>query len=236
MLNPEEPLTAEHEGQIPYGKLKPIAARILMKKLYGARYARPDLLRAISALARKTTKWRPMQDAQLHRLVCYVNSTLHYRHVGWVGDSREDLVLNLFSDADLASDPEDSVSTTGVYFEVAGPNTCMPLFSLSQKQTAVSYSTPEAEIVAAAKALRAFGVPALELWQLLLGKTPKIVFHEDNESAIRVFTTGRNPTMRHIGRTHRISVSWLAERFAERDIELKQAPAEKRAADLFTQS
>lgn len=133
VLNPEVPLTAEHEGQIPHGKLKPIAARILMKKLYGARYARPDLLRAISALARKTTKWRPMQDAQLHRLVCYVKSTLHYRHVGWVGDSREDLVLNLFSDADLASDPEDSVSTTGVYFEVAGPNTCMPLFSLSQK-------------------------------------------------------------------------------------------------------
>ena len=70
----------------------------------------------------------------------------------------------LVGDADLASDPEDRVSTTGVYFELRGPNTRMPLMSLSKKQTSVSHSTREAEIVAAAHALRAIGLPALSLW------------------------------------------------------------------------
>ena len=39
------------------GVLAPIAAQALMKLLYGARYCRPDLLRAISTLARCVTKW-----------------------------------------------------------------------------------------------------------------------------------------------------------------------------------
>ena len=51
--------------KVPAGVLQPIAASVLMQMLYGARYARPDLLRGISLLARKMTKWRPMQDLSL---------------------------------------------------------------------------------------------------------------------------------------------------------------------------
>ena len=117
--------------KVEAGVLQPIAASVLMQMLYGARYARPDLLRAISLLARKMTKWRPMQDIQLHRLVCYLKSTLSYRQYGWVGDTKEDLNLHLYTDADLASDPEDSVSTSGAYFALVGPRTHMPLGLLS---------------------------------------------------------------------------------------------------------
>ena len=84
--------------------MQPIAASFLVQTLYGARYARPDLLRAISLLARKMTKWRPMQDLQLHRFVCYLKSTLSHRQYAWVGDSKENLTLHLYTDADLASE------------------------------------------------------------------------------------------------------------------------------------
>ena len=155
-----------------------------MTLLYGARLARPDLLRAITALARRITKWRPMQDQQLHRLLCYLKCTLHHRHVGWVGDeSVKDLSLHLYGDADLASDPEDSKSTSGVYMEIQGPDTRFPIATQSKGQTAVSHSTPEAEIVACDHAVRTIGLPALQVWSKLL-QIPELKchFHEDNEA------------------------------------------------------
>ena len=55
-----------------------IAANILMTIMYGARFARPDLLRAVCVLARRITKWDDDCDKRLLRLVAYINSTLHY--------------------------------------------------------------------------------------------------------------------------------------------------------------
>ena len=63
----------------------------------------------------------------MFRLVCYVKSTLTYRQYAWVGDNAADLSLHLFTDADSASDPEDSVSTSGAYFAVVGPKTHVPI-------------------------------------------------------------------------------------------------------------
>ena len=73
------------------GNLAPHAASVLMKLLYAARIARFDLLRSINALARNVTKWTKDDDARLHHLTCYVNSTLSLKMIGWVGDKIEDL-------------------------------------------------------------------------------------------------------------------------------------------------
>ena len=39
------------------------------------------------------------------------------------------------------------------------------------------------------------------------------MFFEDNQAMIRVIETGKNPTMRYLHRTHRVSVAWLHEVF-----------------------
>jgi len=221
-------------NQLKAGTLRPIAARVLMKTLHGARYARQDLLRSINALARKITKWTVLEDCKLHRLMQYLNCTLHYREVAWVGDAIDKLELHLFADADLASDPEDHVSTSGVHLEISGPDTKFPLQDQSKKQTAVSHSTPEAEIVAIDHALRTVGLPALQLWDVLLQRPTKLQLHEDNAACIRVMETGRNPTMRHLGRTHRIDVAWTAERIQGPDVELIKTDTKIMAADIHT--
>ena len=59
-----------------------LVAHILMNIMYGARFARPDLLRAVCVLARRITKWDEDCDKRLLRLVTYINSTLHYRLQG----------------------------------------------------------------------------------------------------------------------------------------------------------
>ena len=56
------------------GRLQPIATRVLMKLLYGARYARYDLLKAISLLATMITRWDEACDRSMHKMMCYVST------------------------------------------------------------------------------------------------------------------------------------------------------------------
>ena len=60
--------------------------------------------------------------------------------------------------------------------------------------------------------------------------------HEDNSAMIRVVESGRNPTMRYLHRTHRVSVAWLHEQLSSgRDgVELIYEDTTRMAADIFT--
>ena len=177
-----------------------------------------------------------MQDQQLFRLVCYVRSTLSYRQYAWVGDSRADLSLHLFTDADLASDPEDSVSTSGAYFAAVARYTHVPIAQRSKKQTCVSHSTPEAELVSADHGLRTIGLPALDLWECLLGSTPRLLMFQDNDACCTICRTGRNPSMPYINRTHRISAAWMHHQLQHSGIGMYRADSELMAADIFTKA
>jgi hypothetical protein len=117
---------------------------------------------------------------------------------------------------------------------MGGDDTFFPLQAVSRKQTAVSHSTPEAEIVAADMALRVIGVPCLPLWDTILEREALCVFHEDNAAMIQVCRTGKNPTMRHMGRTHRVNVHWLHETFKHKWLDLVKTGTHCMRADIFT--
>ena len=53
---------------------------------------------------------------------------------------------------------------------------------------------------------------------------------------IRVCETGRNPTMRYLGRTHRVSVAWLHERFKSTDYDLVYEVTTRMCADIYTKA
>ena len=53
---------------------------------------------------------------------------------------------------------------------------------------------------------------------------------------IRVIETGRNPTMRYLPRTHRISVAWLHETLSHQDIDLVYEVSFKMCADIYTKA
>ena len=176
------------------GVLGDVASAILMKILYAGRRGRYDLLRPVAALASRVSKWTPACDKALHRLVCYINSSLETALYAWVGDEPKDLELVCYTDADLASDKNDSKSTTGVFLCLVGPKSFVPLSAVSKKQTSVSKSTPEAEIVALDHGLCKEGLPALKIWELILNRTLKIKVQEDNQAAVRIICTGKNPS------------------------------------------
>ena len=72
----------------------------------------------------------------------------------------------LFSDADYAGDVASANSTSGLYLAIVGPNTFAPITASCKKQTCVSHSSTESEIVAAEQAIRTEGLQALAFWEL----------------------------------------------------------------------
>jgi hypothetical protein len=175
------------------GTLSSIASKVLMKVLYAGRLARWDLLRAIGFLATQITKWTIWSDRRLHRVMCYVNSTLSMRMINWVSesDSLEDLDFHAWADADFAGADLSKRSTNGGLAGILGPNSWVGISPVSKKQTAVSHSTPEAEIVAADHMMRTETLPLLDVLDVLLGRKVIPTLHEDNETAPGVIKTGK---------------------------------------------
>ena len=153
---------------------------------------------------------------------------------GWVGDKFDNLQLSLFADADFAGCSQSLRSTSGSHMHIQGCHTRFPLSGGSKRQGCVSHSTPEAEIVAADVTLRTMGLPAMSIWETLTGKSPKLLFHDDNQGMIGVVRSGRNPTMRHLERTHGIAITSLHEHFTRENYVLMYEVTSKMAADIHT--
>ncbi len=140
-----------------HGQLADAAASVLMKILYSARMARFDLLRPVQRLAKWFTKWKKRHDDELYKLVCYIHTTKGKKLIGWVADDIDDIQPHVFSDSDFAGTEGTQKSTSGVHLCLRGPRTSFPLSGQSKRQGCVSLSTTEAELVAAALALKSAG-------------------------------------------------------------------------------
>ena len=211
------------------------AASILMTVMYAARMARIDLLRAVGNLARKLTKWGPVEDKKLRRLMEYINGSQNERLTGFIGDQKKDLVLRLFTDADFAGDRSDAKSTSGIFLALVGPHSFFPLAAQSKKQTSVSHSSAESEIVAANCAVREIGLPAKDLWEVLLKrKDVPLELYEDNQSTSQMMELGKFPTLRHVQRTHGINTTWLSDCLKRTFFCVKGCHTDRQAADIFT--
>ena len=153
-----------------------------MKAFWLGRLARPDIVKPIGDLATHVQKWSRNQDKQL---ICYIDSSKTHRLVGTIrGDPRE-LHLALYVDADFAGEKADAKSTSGGYLVPKGPNTFFPLAWLSKRQTSLSRSTTESEIVSSAHSLYQEGLPALSLWSNLLGRHDlELIIREVNQATI----------------------------------------------------
>ena len=129
---------------------------------------RPDLLWTVNYLARKVTKWNAACDRRIHRLIAYIQSTKDWSQICFVGNTPDECWIALFTDASFAAELEDSKSTSGSYMCLVGSHTFVPISWMCKKQTAVSHSSSEAEIIALDAALRLEGLPSLMLWDLIL--------------------------------------------------------------------
>ena len=85
-----------------------------------------------------------------------------------MGHTARQCRLGLFQDSDFAGDLEDSKSTSGGTLCVFGSHTFVPTSWMCKKQTSVSHSSTESEIISLDTGLRLDGLPALELWDKIV--------------------------------------------------------------------
>ena len=85
-----------------------------------------------------------------------------------MGNTAKQCMLGLFQDSDFAGDLEDSKSTSGGTLCIFGSRTFVPISWMCKKQTSVSHSSTESEIISLDAGLRLNGIPALDLWDLIV--------------------------------------------------------------------
>ena len=85
-----------------------------------------------------------------------------------MGNTAKQCRLGLFQDSDFAGDLEDSKSTSGGILCIFGSHTFVPISWMCKKQTSVSHSSTESEIISLDAGLRLDGIPALDLWDLIV--------------------------------------------------------------------
>ena len=87
--------------------------------------------------------------------------------------------LGLFQDSDFAGDLEDSKSTSGGTLCIFGSYTFVPISWMCKKQTSVSHSSTESEIISLDAGLRLDGIPALDLWDLIVSVLGNTIQNHD---------------------------------------------------------
>ena len=102
-------------------------------------------------------------DKRLSRLISYIHHTCEYKQYCHVGNTAKQCRLGLFQDSDFAGDLEDSKSTSGGTLCILGIHTFVPISWMCKKQTSVSHSSTESEIISLDAGLGLDGIPALDL-------------------------------------------------------------------------
>ena len=161
------------------GELSKVCSQIVLKCLYLARIGRPDILWLVNKLARSITKWTKACDKRLNRLISYIHHTCDYKQHCHVGNTAKQCRLGLFQDSDFAGDLEDSKSTSGGTLCIFGSLTFVPISWMCKKQTAVSHSSTESEIISLDDGLRLDGILALDLWDLIVSVFGSVIQTSD---------------------------------------------------------
>ena len=130
----------------------------LKKKIYLTRIGRPEILWSVNKLASSITKWTRNCDKRLNRLISYIHHTSEYKQYCHVGNTAKQCRLGLFQDSDFAGVLEDSKSTSVGTLCIFGSHTFVPISWMCKKQTSVSPSSTEFEIISLDTGLRLDGV------------------------------------------------------------------------------
>ena len=153
----------------PWENCQKYAHKNVLKCLYLARIGRSDLLWSVNELVRAITKRTRASDKRFARLISYTQHTHEFKQCCHVGNKHSTQCrLGLFQDSDFAGDLEDSKSTLGGILCIFGSHWFVPTSWMCKNQTSVSHSSTEAERISLHAGLRMDGIPALDLWNLVI--------------------------------------------------------------------
>ena len=151
--NDTEILADPQEDQKSQTSVKVVAARSKAK----AKPQRTEPVDLPSIIPMNERKWIDIEP-----------EPCEYKQYCHVGNTAKQCRMGLFQDSDFAGDFEDSKSTSGGTLCIFGSHTFVPTSWMCKKQTVVSHSSTESEIISLDTGLRLDGLPVLELWDLIV--------------------------------------------------------------------
>ena len=227
------------EDKDPPGKLASLSAKYLMKVLYGARMARPDLVTCITKMASFVSKWRKSHDSMLVRLLSYVKYSASWGLLGKVARGSKRCELRMYVDADYAADKASTRSYSGLWLELATDDCTFPLAWSCKKQAFTATSSAEAETAALSTNLKKEAWPTQQALERILGegKIPLRIL-EDNMQVIQNIKSGYSAALRCISRTFRTSVGVLSEAIStpRLNTSIEYIKTTEQKADTFTKA
>ena len=122
---------------------------------------------SVSKFARAVAKWTQACDRRFAKLISYIHHTNDSRQNCHVETTAQHCRLGLFKDSDFVGDLEDSKSMSGSLMYL-GNRTFVSIFWMCKKQTSVSHSSTEAEIISLEAGLRMDGLLALDIWDVVI--------------------------------------------------------------------
>jgi hypothetical protein len=219
------------------GILEKQAPSLVMKLMYAARMATPNIMVAVGRLASELSRWTAESDRKLLRLYSYVHCFADLRLRGTLSTQDLDsLILIGWPDADFNSDPNTSKSHSGCWIELsAGSGNSFPLHWYSKRQESTATHTCEAETVSLATCMKDL-IPIQELIANVLSRDLPTVIKEDNSAARIACTKGYSPAMRYLKRTQRVSLGFISDHINDADnhMSIEQAPTATHRGDMFT--
>ncbi len=141
-----------------------------------ARIGRPHILWSVNKLARSVTKWTQACDRRLARLISYISRVITANNVMWA--MRLNIVdWGYFKIQTLHWILKTQNPHQAEFCEFLEVEHLYLSLGMCNKQTSVSRSSTESEIISLDAGLRMDGLPALDLWHLVvevLGTTQRI--------------------------------------------------------------
>ena len=98
-----------------------------------------------------------------------------------MGNTTKQCRLGLFQHSEFAGDLQDSKSTSGGTLCIFGSHTFVPISWMCKKQTSVSHSSTELDIISLDAGLRLDGITALDLWDLIVAVLHRNTYQSNQE-------------------------------------------------------
>ena len=217
------------------GIMQSYAARVLMKALWLARLARPDIYFVVTRLASFVSRWTKWHDKVMHRLISYLHAHPNLCMQAVVAYDQQPS-LHVYTDADFGSCPFTAKSTSGILIAIETGTARFPIYWSSRKQQSVARSTPEAEAIAMSGAMFSEAINVQTFMQHLLSCNVPTTYHQDNEAVIRILASGYSAKLRHSGRVHRINIAAMSEQLASENVTAVYCHTQEQIANGFTKA
>ena len=205
--------------------------RGLLGSLQYARHTRPDILQAVSACAKYQNNPGPKHYQAAIRILFYLNHTKKHRLL-WQSSNKkpgQPWKLDVHVDADWANDPDNRRSRSG-YVIKANENILTYGTGL---QPRCASSTPVAEYVALASAVKEVVYIQQLLAEMGIPISKPVTIHEDNRTCIHI---AKNPSAPRKTRHVDIRYHFIRDYHLEGLINIDYCKSRQMIADIFTKA